>query len=141
MSHSFQPTQAAVYRTGWGRLILSVIFIVGGTLHFVIPRPYLAIMPPYLPHPRALLYVSGLAEFIGGASLLVAHLQRPAAWGLVALLIAVWPANVYMAAAHVGFPGVAGQSWAQWLRVPLQLPLIYWAWTYTRARKRNTFGA
>jgi uncharacterized membrane protein len=53
---------------------------------------------------------------------------------LVILLIAVLPANIYMATAHLAAPGIMGQSWAQWLRIPLQAPLIYWAWLYTRIR-------
>lgn len=115
-----------------GRVMLALIFIVGGALHFVLPQVYLRIMPPYLPYPLALLDVSGAAEILGGLGLMAPRTRRWAAWGLVALLIAVWPANLYMAMAHVAFPGVAGQSWAQWLRVPLQIPLIWWAWCYTR---------
>ena len=114
------------------RTILAVLFLVAGSLHFLIPQPYLRIMPPALPAPLALIYISGAAEIIGGAGLLLPATHRLAAWGLIALLIAVLPANIYMAAAHLPFPGIAGQSWAQWLRVPLQLPLIYWCWLYTR---------
>jgi uncharacterized membrane protein len=55
-----------------------------------------------------------------------------AAFGLVVLLIAVFPANIYMAVAHISFTGLAGKSWLQWVRLPLQLPLIWWAWQYTR---------
>ena len=112
--------------------LLSLVFIVAGPLHFVYPAGYLRIMPPYLPHPLALVYLSGLAELLGGAGLLIAYTRRAAAWGLVALLIAVWPANVYMATAHLQFPGLLGQSWAQWVRVALQIPLIYWAWSCTK---------
>lgn len=89
-------------------------------------------MPPLLPHPLALVWISGAAEIAGGLALLIRPLQRAAAWGLIALLVAVSPANVYMAVAHLPFPGIFGQSWFQWVRVPLQLPLILWAWTYTR---------
>jgi uncharacterized membrane protein len=80
-----------------------------------------------------LVYISGGAELLGGIGLLVYSTRKAAAWGLVALLIAVWPANVYMASVHLQYPGLLGQSWAQWFRVLLQIPLIYWAWTYTRA--------
>jgi uncharacterized membrane protein len=115
-----------------GRVILGLIFIVAGTLHFVIPDAYLRIMPPYLPAHLLLIDISGAAEILGGIGLLVPSTRRVAAWGLVALLIAVWPANIYTAAAHLPLPGLAGQSWMQWMRIPLQLPLIYWAWMYTR---------
>jgi uncharacterized membrane protein len=119
-----------------GRTILGVLFMVAGTLHFVAPQLYLRIMPPYLPQPLLLVYVSGAAEVLGGLGLLIAKTRRAAAWGLVALLIAVWPANLYMAMQHPAQPRVMGQNWALWLRLPLQLPLIYWAWLYTRKKAR-----
>lgn len=115
-----------------GRIVLAILFVGSGALHFVIPQAYLRVMPPVLPQPLTLIYISGVAELLGGFGLLLPITRRAAAWGLAALLVAVWPANVYMAIAHLPIPGVMGQSWAQWLRVPLQLPLIYWAWTYTR---------
>ena len=115
-----------------GRLILGLIFIVAGTLHFLIPGAYLRIMPPVLPAHLLLIDISGAAEILGGIGLLVPFTRHLAAWVLVALLIAVWPANIYTAVAHLPLAGMAGESWLQWLRVPLQLPLIYWAWMYTR---------
>ncbi len=115
-----------------GRVILALLFVVAGTLHFIAPGVYIRIMPPYLPRHLLLVYLSGAAEILGGLGLLIGQTRRAAAWGLVALLIAVWPANLYMAMEHLALPGVMGQSWAQWLRLPLQLPLIYWAWLYTR---------
>jgi uncharacterized membrane protein len=117
-----------------GRILLAVLFLVAGSLHFVAPQVYLRIVPPYLPAPLALVYISGAAELLGGAGLLIPSMRRLAAWGLVALLVAVLPANIYMATAHLRAPGIMGQSWAQWLRIPLQLPLIYWAFLYTRTR-------
>ncbi|MDQ2833350.1 MAG: DoxX family protein [Acidobacteriota bacterium] len=114
------------------RTLFAVLFLVAGALHFLFSRLYLKIMPPLLPAPLILIYLSGAAEIAGGAGLLIPATRRAAAWGLVALLIAVLPANIYMAVAHVPMPGIMGQSWAQWLRIPLQLPLIYWAWLYTR---------
>ena len=116
-----------------GRVVLALIFVVAGTLHFVIPEAYLRIMPPLLPAHLLLIDISGVAEILGGIGLLVPSTRRLAAWGLVALLIAVWPANIYTAASHLPLPGLAGQSWVQWMRIPLQLPLICWAWMYTRA--------
>ena len=116
-----------------GRILLAALFLVAGTLHFVIPQPYLKIMPPYLPAPLTLIYISGAAEILGGLGLLLPATRQLAAWALVALLICVLPANIHMAAAHLQAPGIMGQSWAQWLRVPLQLPMIYWAWLYTVA--------
>lgn len=115
-----------------GRIILAVLFILAGTLHLIAPQLYLKIVPPYLPAHLPIVYISGAAEILGGIGLWLPATRQAAAWGLVALLIAVLPANIYMATAHLAVPGVMGQSWAQWLRIPLQLPLIYWAWLYTR---------
>lgn len=127
--HSDNPERSG----GAGRIILGTLFIAAGILHFVIPQTYMRIMPPYLPHPRLLVEVSGLAEVLGGVGLLIRDTHRLAAWGLCALLFAVWPANIFMASAHLPFHGIMGQSWAQWTRVVLQIPLIYWAWLYTRS--------
>jgi uncharacterized membrane protein len=100
------------------------LFIVAGSLHFLFPAPYLRIMPPVLPWPKALIAISGAAEILGGLGLLTSQWRRSAAWGLVLLLLAVFPANIYMAVAHVRFPGWLGQPWFQWLRLPLQFVLI-----------------
>jgi uncharacterized membrane protein len=115
-----------------GRIILALLFILSGIVHLVFPQLYLRIVPPYLPAHLPIVYISGAAEILGGIGLLVPSIRQAAAWGLIALLIAILPANIYMAIAHLPAPGMMGQSWAQWLRVPLQLPLIYWAWLYTR---------
>jgi len=115
-----------------GRIILAVLFMLAGAMHFILPQAYLRIMPPYLPSPLMLINISGAAEILGGIGLLIPFTRHLAAWGLVALLIAVLPANIYTATAHLPLPGLAGQSWVQWLRIPLQVPLIYWAWLYTR---------
>ena len=115
-----------------GRIILAVLFMLAGAMHFILPQAYLRIMPPYLPSPLMLVHISGAAEILGGVGLLIPFTRHLAAWGLVALLIAVLPANIYTATAHLPLPGLAGQSWVQWLRIPLQIPLVYWAWLYTR---------
>jgi uncharacterized membrane protein len=115
-----------------GRILLAVLFVISGTLHFIAPRVYARIIPPLLPAPLALVYISGAAEILGGIGLLIPATRHVAAWGLVALLIAILPANIHMATAHIRAPGIMGKSWTQWLRIPLQLPLIYWAWLYTR---------
>jgi uncharacterized membrane protein len=114
------------------RTILAIMMMLAGTLHFAWPQVYMKIMPPYLPWHLALIYISGAAEIFCGAGLVVPITRHFAAWSLIALLIAVMPANIYMATAHVPAPGMMGESWAQWLRLPLQIPLIYWAWLYTK---------
>jgi uncharacterized membrane protein len=85
-----------------------------------------------LPHPAELVMISGVAEILGGIGLLIPGTRRWAAYGLAALLVAVFPANIYMAVAHVSFPGVLGSRWLQWLRLPIQLPLIWLALHYAR---------
>ena len=125
-------------RTLWRprHLILALFFIAAGILHFVRPGVYLKIVPPYLPYPLALVYVSGFFEILGGAGLLVPPLRRAAGWGLIALLVAVFPANVQMAVAALGGESFSVLAWlparaAVWvavLRLPLQLLLIGWVY-------------
>jgi uncharacterized membrane protein len=113
-----------------GRMTLAALFVVAGLLHFLLTPMYMRIMPGYLPAPRLLVQISGLCELLGGIGLLVPATQRIAAWGLIALLIAVMPANVTMALDHAAWPRIP--EWALWMRLPLQIPLIWWAWLYTR---------
>jgi uncharacterized membrane protein len=117
-----------------GLLIFAGIFVVSGVLHFLRPEPYARIIPPMLPWPKTLVLISGAAELLGGVGLLLRKYRRAAAYGLTLLLVAVFPANIYMAVAHVPFPGLLGESWVQWARLPLQIPLIAWAWHYTKPR-------
>ncbi len=113
-----------------GRVLMGIIYVVAGVGHFVITRTYESIMPDYLPAHHELVLISGAAEIAGGIGLLIPQTRRAAAWGLVVLLIAVMPANIWMAQHPERYPGIP--LWAIWLRLPLQLPLIWWAWRYTR---------
>lgn len=114
------------------RVLLAVFFVGAGIMHFVISDVYVQIVPPALPAPRLLVAVSGAAEILGGLGLLSPFTRRAAAWGLVVLLVAVFPANIYMAIYHVPVTGILGQRWLQWFRLPLQIPMILWALRYTR---------
>ncbi|MGH7729397.1 MAG: DoxX family protein [Vulcanimicrobiaceae bacterium] len=105
--------------------LMSIGFIAAGALHFARPRTYEKIVPPYLPAPRALVYLSGAAEIAGGIGVLVPATRTAAGWGLVALMIAVFPANVYMAAEAERFARVAPPL-ALYARLPLQAILIAW---------------
>jgi uncharacterized membrane protein len=113
-----------------GRIVLAIFFIVAGGLHFLVPQNYLKVMPPYLPAPLTLVRMSGAAEILGGLGLFAPSTRRAAAWGVVALLIAVLPVHLFMVIDHASFASIP--LWALWLRLPLQLPLIYWAWLYAR---------
>ncbi len=116
-----------------GRAMMGAVYVVAGVGHFVATRMYMGIMPDYLPAHRELVLLSGVAEIAGGVGVLVPQTQRAAAWGLVALLIAVMPANVWMVQHPERYPGVP--VWAMWVRLPLQGVLIWWAWRYTRDSK------
>ena len=104
-------------------------------MHFAVPTIYVQIVPPILPQRETLVYVSGAAEIVGGMGLLLPRFRRAAGYGLAILLVAVFPANIYMAVAHVPATGVAGNRLLQWIRLPLQIPLIWWALSYTQTGK------
>ena len=110
------------------RTLLALFFMAAGTMHFLSPEPYLHIMPPYLPHHLLLVYLSGIGEIAGGVGVLVTGLRRIAGYGLIALLIAVFPANVNMAVNHISLSGLTLPSWLLWLRLPVQALLIAWVW-------------
>lgn len=108
------------------RALMGAVYITAGIGHFVATRIYLSIMPNYLPAHRTLVLISGVAEIAGGVGVLVPATRRAAGWGIVLLLIAVMPANVWMVQHPERYPGIP--LWVLWLRLPLQLPLMYWAW-------------
>ena len=117
-----------VKRITTSRLLLSAFFVIAGIMHFVIPDSYMKIMPVLLPFPRELVWISGLLEIAGGFGLLIERTQRWAAIGLVALLFAVWPANVQMLLNAREQHASALYQLLLWLRLPLQIPLIIWTW-------------
>ena len=107
------------------RGLAAIFFVVAGTFHFLRPELYVQIMPRYFPTPQLLAAVSGVAEIAGGVGLLIRPLRRASGWGLVALLIAVFPANIYM----VQHPGqFRFTPWILWVRLPLQAVFITWVW-------------
>ena len=117
--------------------VMASSYIVAGATHFLIPEAFAQIVPPMLPYPLALAYLSGLAEIVLGVGLLIPRTRKLAAWGVIALLIAVFPANIYMAVSDVTVTGVFGRTLdpspaVRWGRLPLQAVLICWAWWYTR---------
>jgi uncharacterized membrane protein len=116
------------------RYLLAAFFILAGLNHFLNAPFYLKIMPPYLPWPLVLVYLSGVFEIAGGILLLIPRLIRIGVRGLIALLIAVFPANIHMAFNHELFPEY--HPVALWLRLPLQLVLIAWCYWYTVPSQR-----
>ena len=114
------------------RWLLALFFIGAGINHFVMPRFYETLVPPGFPSPKILVIVSGLAEIAGGMGVLVRPLRRAAGWGLIALLVAVYPANIYMAL-HPGHFSIA--PWVLWVRLPFQLVFFCWVWWSTLSRK------
>ncbi len=107
--------------------LLALFYVVAGANHFRAPDFYVAIMPPYLPLQLELVYLSGVAEIVLGLAVLVPRLRRLAAWGIILLLIAVFPANIHVAVNDVGGLGIAS-----WIRLPIQALFIAWAWWHTR---------
>jgi uncharacterized membrane protein len=114
------------------RGLLGVLMVSAGLYHFVNPEPYLMMMPDYLPGHEALVFISGVFEVLLGAALFVPKFRVLAGWGLIALLIAVWPANIYMASEGIQPPGMAMSPTVAWVRVAFQAVFIYWAWAITR---------
>lgn len=110
------------------RVLLAIAMTSIGAAHFVSPAPFVRMMPSFLPAPLALVYVSGVFEILGGLGLLVPRARRAASLGLVALYVAVFPANVNMAVNHVSLDGVTEIPPALlWLRLPFQALFIAWA--------------
>lgn len=104
----------------------AVFYIAAGALHFIKPEPYLKIMPPYIPWHAFMVRASGACEILGGLGLFVPATRRAAAWGLIALLIAVFPANIYMATNPIEAGAAFVAPALRWGRLPLQLLLIWW---------------
>ena len=120
------------------RGILAVSLIVVGITHFVKPEEYAKIVPPQLPHPFQLVYISGFFEILGGIGLLIPFVSIAAAWGIIALFIAVFPANINMAVNSISIKGIPDYPILYWVRLPLQAVLIAWAWWYTRKPEEHS---
>ena len=113
-----------------GKILFALIFLGGGVMHWARPALYLPMMPSYIPAPALMVQLSGLAELALGLLLLWPRTTRWAGWGLVLLLIAVFPANLHIALNPTQFPDLP--VWGLWARLPVQGLLIAWAYFYTR---------
>ncbi len=114
------------------RVILAVSIIIVGVTHFTVPDQYARIVPPQLPYTVGLVYLSGFYEILGGIGLLVPPVSQAAAWGLIALFIAVFPANINMAVNHIKIDHIPDSNLLQAVRLPFQAVFIAWAWLYTK---------
>ncbi len=110
--------------------LLAFAFVSVGITHFTNPDFFIAIVPPYLPAPVALVYISGFFEILGGVGILIPKLRTAAGWGLIALMIAVYPANIHMAMNPDQFPDLSPT--ALYIRMPIQFVMIAIVWWVTR---------
>ena len=111
------------------KYIMAGLYIFAGIFHFIKPKIYLKIMPPYLPYHLELVYLSGIFELVSGILLFIPQTEIIGAWGIIITLIGVYPANIYMLTSYKGKR--IGYKIALWVRLLLQFLLIYWAWTFT----------
>ncbi len=119
------------------KYLLAIFMVMAGIMHFVNPIFYMKIMPPYLPFHLELVYLSGFFEFALGLLLLVPRFSRLAAWGIFALLIAVFPANIYLYQHQELLPA---SPIVHLLRLPLQAIFLLWAYWHTRPSEAGGTG-
>lgn len=115
--------------------LMAVLYAFAGFNHLMNPGFYVAIIPPDLPSPEWLNVLSGLAEIVLAVYLLEPRTRVLAAWGIIALLIAIFPANLHVAIHNIGVPGGqpgTGIGALNWVRIPFQALFVLWAWWYTR---------
>lgn len=117
------------------RILLSALLIFAGVMHFVRADFFLKAMPPYLPFPLELVYLSGVFEVVFGVMLLIPKFSRIAAWGIIALLIAVFPANIYVYQHQEIIPAPPA---IHFLRLIFQGVLILWAYAFTKKQPSET---
>lgn len=110
------------------RVLLAALFMTAGTRHLTDPGLFLPMMPPYLPAHLSLVYLSGACEILLGLGLLFERTREKAGWGLLALLIAVFPANIHAAQNGIQLRVLEVPEWLLWARLPLQGVLAWWVW-------------
>lgn len=118
---------------------MGLLYVAAGINHFVHPTTYLAILPPWLPAHNFLVVFSGVMEMLLGLLLLVPQTRRLAAWGIILLLITVFPANIQMALNYG--KSQHPQLWLALFRLPVQGLLIWWAHQYTKVQDRVVCGS
>ena len=108
---------------------LAIFFIFFGIDHFINPDFYLSIMPPAFPLHKEAVYISGFFEILGGLDVLIFRFRKIAGWGLIVLLVTVYPANIYMALTPEAFPNISIEL--LYFRLALQFLFFYWAYVVT----------
>jgi uncharacterized membrane protein len=119
-------------------LPLVALFLFVGVMHFARPEFFLPLMPRWLPRHAELVALSGVAELVTAVALVVPAWRSLGGWLAFATLLAVWPANWHHALsggiAHPDLPPAMADATLAWVRLPLQLPLLWWSWSIARAR-------
>ncbi|MFB3387468.1 DoxX family protein [Flavobacterium sp. LAR06] len=113
----------------WHLYLMAFLYIIAGINHFRSPGMYIRIIPPIFKNPKLINTLSGAAEILFGVLLMFPFSKRFAAWGIIALLIAIFPANLFMFQDKKA--GFCLPKWILFIRLPLQIILIYWAYQYT----------
>jgi len=119
------------------RVAAGAAFILASIPHFTSPERYLPMMPPFVPAPAAMIFVSGVAELIGGLGMLIPRTARYASWWLALLLVVIFPANVYVAISGVNAAGLPSSPWYTWSRLPFQILFIWWVLYAGRCRRTS----
>jgi uncharacterized membrane protein len=117
------------------RWLLILLFLTAGIAHFVRPQAFVAVMPPYLPWHLELVYLSGAIEIVLAMLLILPRTRRFASWGMMGLLVAVFPAHIHAAMNPETLPIVP--TAVIWLRMPFQAVLIAWAWWFTKSNSSS----
>ncbi len=112
----------------WHLYAMAALYIVAGTMHFIAPKLYLKVMPPYLPNHKALVFWSGIAEIILGIGLCFEQTRPFSIYGIILMLVSFYTVHFYMLSGEKASAGVP--KWILILRIPLQFGLMYWAWMY-----------
>jgi uncharacterized membrane protein len=119
----------------FSRFALALFFIAAGATHLILPAPYLAIMPAYVPWPAAMVALSGLAEILGGLGVCLRTTRAAAGWCLIALLVAVFPANIYALSTGMVVREYSIPAWLLWARLPFQPLFVVWVYYVCLRRK------
>jgi uncharacterized membrane protein len=112
----------------WHYYLMALLYVLAGMFHFIKPKIYLRIMPPYMPNPKSLVLLSGIAEMVLGIGLCFTSTKNLAIWGIIAMLAVFLPVHFYML--QGGKAGAGLPKWLLVLRLPLQIALMYWAYGY-----------